>query len=269
MNNFAVLPDLYRVTRHHHLDATMDAIELLVDLHRPNPHLGPGGLQQTLRALDLSGLRNRRNLHIADLGCGTGASTLVLADNLDADITAVDLFPAFLEELHTRAEQRGLGGRIRTLATNFDDLPFPDASLDAIWSEGAIYNLGFSAGVAAWRRYLKPGGVLAVSELTWLHPSPPRPLWDHWKAEYPEVGTAAEKIAVLESHGFTPIGYFPLPVECWLDNYYGPLQARFPAFLRQHGDAARALVAAEQAEIALYTEHQAHISYGFYIATRL
>ena len=247
----------------------LDHIDLLIDLHRAHPHLGPGGAAQTRQAIALSGLRGRTNLRIADLGCGTGASTLVLAEELDAAITAVDRFPAFLATLTERAAQRGLGRKIQTVAASFDSLPFPDASLDAIWSEGAIYNLGFAAGVAAWRRYLKPGGVLAVSELTWLHPSPPRPLWDHWKAEYPEVATAAEKLAVLESHGFTPIGYFPLPVECWLDNYYGPLQASFSAFLQRHGDAAQAIVDAQTAEIALYTAHQAHISYGFYLAQRL
>ena len=38
-------------------------------------------------------------LKIADIGCGTGASTLLLARSLDAQITAVDFLHDFLEVL--------------------------------------------------------------------------------------------------------------------------------------------------------------------------
>ena len=71
--------------------------------------------------------------------------------------------------------------------------------------------------------------------------------------------------------GFTPLGYFPLPVSCWLDHYYRPLQQSFPAFLEQHGHsaAARAIVAAEEHEIALYQRHKEHVSYGFYLAQKV
>jgi len=47
-----------------------------------------------------------------------------------------------------------------------DSLQIAAGTLDAVWSEGAIYNIGFEKGVREWRRFLKPGGILAVSELT-------------------------------------------------------------------------------------------------------
>ena len=249
----------------------MNDLQPLIDLHLPNRHLGPGSDEATRRALALSGLRGRAGLEVADLGCGTGASTLVLAAELDARITAVDLFPAFLDELVRRAGERGVEDRISPLAASIDDLPFEPGSLDAIWSEGAIYNIGFEAGVRSWRRFLKPGGVLAASEITWLTGEPPAELEEHWKGEYPEIGPASAKLAVLEAHGFTPIGYFPLPVSCWLDNYYRPLQARFPAFLEQYGNSeeARGIVAAEEHEIDLYERYKEHVSYGFYIARKV
>jgi ubiquinone/menaquinone biosynthesis C-methylase UbiE len=248
----------------------MDDVRLLIDLHRPNPRLGPGSEATTRQALALSGLLGRPGLEVADLGCGTGASALVLAEALDARITAVDLFPELLDELRHRAEARGLGARITTLAASFDALPFAPGSLDAIWSEGAIYNLGFEAGLAAWRPLLRPGGVLAVSELTWLTETRPAELQAHWDREYPEVAPAASKLAALERQGFGVLGWFPLPPDCWLEHYYRPLQARFPALLEQHAhsEAARACVAAEAHEIDLYTRHQAFVSYGFYVARR-
>jgi len=150
-------------------------------------------------------------------------------------------------------------------------LPFADGAFDAIWSEGAIYNMGFAAGIAAWRRHLKPGGVLAVSELTWLTDRRPEDLQAHWEGEYPEVDTASAKMAVLERLGFSPIGYFPLPERCWLDNYYRPMRQRFPAFLQRHqaSAAARAIVAAEENEIALYERYRAFVSYGYYVAKKV
>ena len=75
---------------------------------------------------------------------------------------------------------------------------------------------------------------------------------------------------MLESLGFSPVGYFRLPVHCWLDNYYRPLQRRFAAFLERHdrSEAARTIVQAEENEIALYERHSAFVSYGYYVVKR-
>lgn len=68
----------------------MDTLQLLVDEHRPNYRQGPGDDTETMRALSLAGLDRSRRLKIADIGCGTGASSFVLARELDCAITAVD-----------------------------------------------------------------------------------------------------------------------------------------------------------------------------------
>jgi hypothetical protein len=39
-----------------------------------------------------------------------------------------------------------------------DKLPFGDNIFDLIWSEGAIYIMGFEKGIALWKRHLKPEG---------------------------------------------------------------------------------------------------------------
>jgi len=248
----------------------MDDLNLLIDLHVTADRQGPGGAIQTRRAIELAGLSRLRDLDVADIGCGTGASALVLAQDLESQIVAVDSLPEFLEMLRSRAEQAGLADRITTVNASMDQLPFEAESLDAIWSEGAIYNMGFENGVRRWRRFLKCGGILAVSELTWLTASRPAELEDHWRAQYAEVGTASSKLAVLERNGYAPIGYFVLPEHCWLDAYYRPMQQRFAAFLARHGssDAAKALVAAETLEIDLYERYRAFVGYGYYIARR-
>ncbi len=249
----------------------MDNLDLIIDLHKGGHRQGPGGDDETRLAIALSGLKEKANLSIADIGCGTGASTLVLANELNARITAVDFLPDFLEPLSAMAREKGLADRITIQTASMDALTFQPALLDAIWSEGAIYNMGFENGIRAWREFLKPGGILAVSELSWLTGERPADLEAHWMAQYPEVATASSKMGQLEAAGYALLGYFPLPEHCWLDNYYDPMQARFDDFLARHdhSEDAKSIVAAEEKEIALYKRWSAYFGYGYYIARRI
>ncbi len=249
----------------------MDDVQLLIDLHKNATRQGPGGDAETEQALRLAQVDRQTPLKAADIGCGTGASTLTLARLLNAQISAVDFLPDFLDVLERRAEAAGLSDKITTLACSMDQLPFEDEQFDLIWSEGAVYNIGFEKGVQDWRRYLKTGGVLVVSEITWFSASRPAELQDHWQGEYPEIDTASAKIAILEKHGYSPLGYFVLPEHCWLENYYRPLQANFADFLQRNGEssAARAIVAAEKREIALYEKYHRYFGYGVYIARKM
>ena len=248
----------------------MDNLELLVDLHRYNERQGPGGTAETLLALRLARLGSSAALEIADIGCGTGTSTLLLARELNAHVSAVDLMPEFIDELKKNANRQGLADRITPRVASMNDLPFEDETFDVMWSEGAIYNMGFERGARKWRRLLKPGGILAVSEITWTTDKRPAELQAFWDEAYPEIDTAAGKIRALERSGYAPVGYFVLPEACWLDNYYGPLQGGFDEFLNRHGHSedAHALVQAEEREIELYRKYRAFFSYGFYVARK-
>lgn len=248
----------------------VDEFQLLIDLHRHAARQGPGGEAETKRTLELAGLDRSRPLKIADIGCGTGASTILLARALDADITAVDFLPEFLAELQSRANDHGVADKISTLNCSMDALPFTAGEFDVIWSEGAIYNMGFEAGVSAWSRFLKPEGKLIVSEITWLSTTRSAELQSYWENEYPEIDVASAKIGILERHGFSPEAYFVLPTHCWLENYYRPMQSRFDAFLERHGqsDQAKTIVEAEQHEIALYEKYRTYYSYGVYVAKK-
>ncbi len=220
--------------------------------------------------MELAGLHRSRPKKIADIGCGSGASAILLARETNAEITAVDLLPEFLHELQIRAQTHGVADWVTPLNCSMDALPFAEGEYDVIWSEGAIYNMGFEAGVSAWKRFLKPGGSLVVSEITWLGATRPREIQSCWETEYPEIDVASAKFGILERHGYTPEAYFVLPPHCWFENYYGPMQGRFEAFLKRHGhsDQAKAIVEIEQREIALYQEYGEYYGYGFYLARK-
>jgi SAM-dependent methyltransferase len=248
----------------------MTELELLIDLHKNSERQGPGSEKETLKAFDFMNLSNDRELKVADIGCGSGGQAITLAQNLNGEITAVDLFPEFLAELKEKSENLELNGKIKTLEKSMDDLPFNNEELDIIWSEGAIYNIGFENGIKKWKDYLKVGGYLAVSEITWIKNTRPKEIEDFWTQEYPEIDTASNKIKILENNGYSLVGYFYLGQDSWIENYYQPMKARFEDFLKRNDNSelARKVVEENKKEIDLYQKYKDFYSYGFYVAKK-
>lgn len=249
----------------------MNEFDLLVDLHKHNQRQGPGSPRETKKAIELTGLMSQKNLEIADIGCGTGGQTLTLDRYLDGKITAVDLFPEFLKVLSNRTGEKGLNNRITPVETSMDNLPFGDNIFDLIWSEGAIYIIGFETGIGLWKRHLKTGGILAVSEITWTTETRPEELEQFWEREYPEIDTVSGKLRVLKNQGYEPVAHFILPEDCWIDHYYLPLQESYRPFLERHAQSQEAidLVASDKSEFEMYKKYRQYYSYGFYIARKL
>ena len=248
----------------------MTELELLVDFHKDGERQGPGSTKETVRALELIEISKKGNLNVADIGCGSGSQTLTLARYIQGQITAVDLFPEFLDQLDIRAEKLGFQDKIKSVAASMEDLPFQDEAFDIIWSEGAIYSMGFETGIKKWKKYLKPGGYLAVSEISWIKNSRPKEIEKFWKKEYPEIDTAAGKIRKLEHNGYVALGYFILSEDSWIENYYNPMEKRFSAFLKKHNnsESARKTVSEYRDEINLYKKYKDYYSYGFYVAKK-
>ena len=248
----------------------MTELELIIDLHKNSERQGPGSEEETLKALDFMDLPRDRELKITDIGCGSGGQTITLAKNLNGQITAVDLFPEFLDELNEKSRNKGLTEKIIRLEKSMDDLPFNDKEFDIVWSEGAIYNIGFESGIKKWKNYLKVGGYLAVSEITWITNSRPKEIEEFWTQEYPEIDTASNKIKILENNGYTLVGYFYLTQNSWIENYNKPMEARFETFLKRNNNSelARKVVKENKAEIELYQKYKDYYSYGFYIAKK-
>lgn len=246
-------------------------MELMVHLHLNNKRQGPGSEEATRLAVSLAGLDREKSYRIADIGCGTGAQTMTLARTLKGEIVAVDLFTDFLERLKERISGENLKASVTTLAASMDQLPFEPEMFDVIWSEGAVYNMGFKNGICCWKNFLKKGGVLAVSELTWITDSRPKELEDFWNGEYAEMNTASGKIRILEEAGYKVLAHFILPDNCWVDNYYVPLMAAHDGFLKKYADNETALhiVETDQQEFDSYKKYKDYYNYAFYIARKL
>lgn len=251
-------------------DTEQDFIELLIDFHQGTERQGPGSIADTELALSLCRFDAGKTLQILDLGCGTGSSTFVLASHLTASITAVDMAPSFLKALNEHAQKLSLDDQIRTIEASIDNLPIEKHSIDLIWAEGSIYNIGCEKGLQYWATLIKPGGHIAFSEITWLSEKRDPQIEDYWMAEYPEITTVSGNLNKIAQAGLDTLGHFILPPSSWIDAYYKPLMANADAFLERHrhSDMAKQIVNSTQQEFDLYLGYQNAYSYGFYIARK-
>jgi len=135
--------------------------------------------------------------------------------------------------------------------------------LKSIWSEGAIYLIGFERGLELWRPLLRPGGHVCVTEASWLTDNPPAEAKRFWDKAYPEVTTVEGNIAKARSVGFETLGSFVLPREDWEIEFYGPLKKRMREL---RGDPKFAPVIEEtEEEIRLYETFGDSYGYVFYV----
>lgn len=246
------------------------SFDLFLELHRGLPRQAPGSAASTCRALKIAGAFPACP-KILDLGCGPGAQSLDLARETGGVVTCVDNLGPFLGELAVRAAGAGLAEQIAPVLGDMAALPesVPPGTYDLVWSEGAIYNMGFDAGIKAWQRYLIPGGALAVSELCWLvdEESVPQPARAFWKAHYPAMRTVDANRNAMQAAGCEVLGNFTLPPEEWWDSYYAPLLEKLAAFEAKYAgdEAALAVASMERREIELYREHGDAYGYVFFV----
>lgn len=188
-------------------------VELFHQFFESLPRQGPGDDRYTETLYRL--LPNLpKDPKIADMGCGTGAQTLVLA-KAGGIVTGVDLYQPFLTILAENADKLGLKGRISTMRSSMDAVPLDAGPFDLIWSEGAVYIIGFEQGLQSWFPLLKPGGYVVVSEICWLVDNPPKELRTHPAPEITNMQTVEMNVAKLKKIGYRWIGSVLLPHEAW------------------------------------------------------
>ncbi|MEL7216334.1 MAG: class I SAM-dependent methyltransferase [Pseudomonadota bacterium] len=240
----------------------MSDLDALFTLHSGLLREAPGSDATTLRALEATGLSGA--ISVADMGCGPGAASLMLAQALPgAQITAIDLHQPYLDALEARAQAAGVAGQITTSASDMAHPPLAAASQDLIWCEGALYFLGVTEGLSTWKPLLKPGGRVVFSEVVWLTDEPPKDAALMWM-EYPAMTTRAGVLDRISAAGFSCLHDFQQPDSDWRE-YLGPLGARAAALRPEADEALRAVLDGAEQEASLFERHGDAYGYQMFI----
>lgn len=233
------------------------------------PRQGPGDAAGTLRALSLVpgvGPQTR----VLNPGCGTGLEARLVAQQAPVRILAIDNHPPYVEEFNRQAQAQGIGDRVEARVGDMHKLGLPPASFDVVWCEGAIYVVGFEAGLREWRQLLAPGGHVAVTDVCWRKPDPPAECAAFWKQEYPAIDDVDARLRAIGECGYEPVAHFPLPASAWWDDYYRPLQQKILQFRVRHDgetDAAQ-LADCVQREIEMWKRYSDFYGYDFFVMRR-
>lgn len=137
----------------------------------------PERYERGMRLLTLGRLERVRNKiaarlspgeRVLDLGCGTGALAVQLAQQ-GCQITGVDISPPMLSQAARRVRQASLGEQVRLLELGAVELDtaFEDGTFDAVVSTLVFSELSrdeIAYTVAECWRILRPGGQLLVAD---------------------------------------------------------------------------------------------------------
>ena len=244
----------------------LSMVDILLETHIGLERQGPGSSEAVEQALGFLKPLNQFS-KIVDLGCGTGGQTLLLAKYLSGTIIGLDMFSDFIDKLNENARKMKLDNRVTGIIGSMEKLPFQTKSLDLIWSEGAIDNIGFKEGLSHWHGFLKKGGFIAVTCPSWLTEERPNVVERFWNDAGSQLETISDNIKIMQKCGYQFVASFALPQKCWTENYFIPREKAINKLLEKYAGNKIMMEYAEQNryETELYSQYSQHYGYVFYI----
>jgi ubiquinone/menaquinone biosynthesis C-methylase UbiE len=125
-------------------------------------------IQPPDKIIKYSGIK--KDMQVLEVGCGSGAFTTFAARAVgdEGKVYALDIQPAMLKQLErklSRNENKDIVN-IETINSSAYELPFDDDTLDLVYMITVLQEIpDRKKALQQVKRVLKPGGILAVTEL--------------------------------------------------------------------------------------------------------
>jgi SAM-dependent methyltransferase len=131
---------------------------------------------------------------VLDVGCGTGETLVAIRSaHPHLDATGVDISPVAVD----RARAAGFAAEVAVLP----DLPFPDATFDAIACMETLEHVSDAAGsVRSFARVLKPGGRLVLTVPNGAHDLEPIHVHRWTESRLRRLLSSAFSAIVIQAH---------------------------------------------------------------------
>ncbi|MFN2543815.1 MAG: class I SAM-dependent methyltransferase [Actinomycetota bacterium] len=124
----------------------------------------PGMVERIARALE-----TQPEHLVIDVGCGIGGPARRLAETVGCRVVGIDVVG---DVLRIAAKRRTRG--VRFVAGDAAAVPIRDALADQVWSLGSVAHVDVAVMASEVRRILRPGGLVAVTEVFWEGRGTPR-----------------------------------------------------------------------------------------------
>lgn len=151
---------------------------------------------------------------ILDVACGTGDSTIVIAQAAGSGsrVTGVDISEGMMAPLMEKAAHEGVHDRIRLQVADAEELPFEDGTFHRVTCAFGVRNFAHKEkGLREFYRVLAPGGKAVILELSVPEKKWMRSLYDlYFMHILPWVGglvsgnKAAYRYLPVSVHAFPP-----------------------------------------------------------------
>jgi SAM-dependent methyltransferase len=272
--NHTIITNLIKSKFNNFLEGSMEneqisITDLIIETHAGLERQGPGNSEMTIKALSFIDNLNEIS-RVADLGCGSGGQTMVLAQNINGSITGVDRIPAFINVFNNNAKKLNFQKRVNGVVGSMENLFFQREEFDLIWSEGAIDNIGFEKGINYWDSFLKNDGYIAVTCPSWFTDEHPTDVEEFWNDAGSGLDTIGHNISIMQKSGYSFVAAFTLPHECWTDNYFIPREAAIKAILSKYAGIkiAEDFAVNMRYETELFSKYKQYYGYVFYIGRK-
>ena len=122
----------------------------------------PGGVDLTGRLID--SLHIDKSETVLDVACGIGTTSMMVGDRCGADVTGVDFSEVNVQRARESASEKNAAVQFKT--GDAMNLPVDDTEVDNLICECAVSTFADqTAAVKDFYRVLKPGGLVAISDM--------------------------------------------------------------------------------------------------------